>query len=80
MNKYVRFLVDPRYRFSVLAARGFYDKMGDEKFLKKKYKLIFKKGLDLDNPKTYTEKLQWLKLHDRKPEYTKMVDKFEVGY
>ena len=30
---------------------------------------------DLDNPQTYDEKLQWLKIHDRRPIYTKMVDK-----
>ena len=35
----------------------------------------FKKFPDLKNPKTLNEKLQWLKLHDRKPEYTTMVDK-----
>lgn len=32
--------------------------------------------INLDNPKTYNDKLQWLKLHDRKPEYTTMVDKY----
>lgn len=34
--------------------------------------------LDLSNPRTYNEKLQWLKLHDRNQLYTKMVDKYEV--
>lgn len=36
-------------------------------------------GYDIDwkNPRTFSEKLQWLKLHDRKPIYTKMVDKYE---
>lgn len=34
--------------------------------------------LDLKNPRTFNEKLQWLKLYDRKPEYTQMVDKYEV--
>lgn len=33
---------------------------------------------NLKNPKTYNEKLQWLKLHDRNPLYTKLVDKYEV--
>ena len=33
---------------------------------------------DLKNPKTFNEKLQWLKLHDRKPEFSDMVDKYEV--
>ncbi len=36
------------------------------------------KKLDLKDPKTFNEKLQWLKLYDRNPEYTKMVDKYEV--
>lgn len=36
------------------------------------------KKLNLKNPQTYNEKLQWLKLYDRKPEYIKMVDKYEV--
>lgn len=36
------------------------------------------KKLNLDNPKTFNEKLQWLKLYNRKPEYTTMVDKVEV--
>ena len=39
---------------------------------------FFKKFPDLKNPKTFNEKLQWLKLYNRKPEYTRMVDKYEV--
>lgn len=40
----------------------------------------FKMGywMDWKNPKTFSEKLQWLKLYDRKPEYTTMVDKYAV--
>lgn len=37
-----------------------------------------KKRLNLDNPLTFNEKLQWLKLYNRRPEYTKYVDKYEV--
>lgn len=49
----------------------------------KKYLELFFKGgqgrkLDIENPKTYTEKLQWLKLYNRKPEYTMMSDKYLV--
>lgn len=36
------------------------------------------KRLSLKNPKTFNEKLQWLKLYDRRPEYTVMVDKYAV--
>lgn len=57
---------------------GFYDKMDDESFLKMAYKRKFGKELDLKNPVTFNEKLQWLKLHDRKSEYTTMVDKYEA--
>jgi hypothetical protein len=34
--------------------------------------------LDLKSPETFNEKLQWIKLYDRKPEYTQMADKYEV--
>ena len=52
--------------------------MSDEDFLKMQFKNVFGYPLDLENPKTYSEKLQWLKLYNRKPEYTMMVDKYEV--
>ena len=38
----------------------------------------FHRRMDWKNPRTFNEKLQWLKLHDRKPEYTLMVDKYFV--
>lgn len=40
------------------------------------YFLKFRKICRFQNPKTFNEKLQWLKLHDRNPEYGKMVDKY----
>lgn len=78
MTKLVKFLKEPRFRFSILSSRGFYKNMPDEKYVKKAYRLAFGKELDLDNPVTFNEKLQWLKLYNRKPEYSKMVDKYEV--
>lgn len=42
------------------------------------YFRVFGKFPDLKNPKTFNEKLQWLKLHDRKTIYTTMVDKYAV--
>lgn len=50
----------------------------DRLFIRLEYLRFFGHLPDLNNPKTYNEKLQWLKLHDRKPEYTMMVDKLEV--
>jgi hypothetical protein len=42
------------------------------------YYLCMGKRLNLNPPITFNEKLQWLKLHDRNPKYTDMVDKYEV--
>jgi len=53
-------------------------KFDDETYLKLKYRACFIRKLNLKNPKTYNEKLQWLKLYDRKPEYTIMVDKYAM--
>ncbi len=50
----------------------------DEAYLRMYYYFTFGKKLNLDNPQTFNEKLQWLKLHDRRPEYTRMVDKYEA--
>ena len=50
----------------------------DRKYLELIFPLRIGYPLNLDNPKTFSEKLQWLKLYDRKPIYTKMVDKYEA--
>lgn len=50
----------------------------DELFLRLKYYFSMGSRLNLKNPKLFQEKIQWLKLHDRKPEYTRLVDKYAV--
>jgi len=50
----------------------------DKMYIKMKYYMRRKSFPDLKNPQTFNEKLQWLKLYDRKPIYTTMVDKYEV--
>ena len=72
------FIKSPYKRILYLSKLGFYDRMDDKKYLQKLYKAAFGKELDWDNPQTFNEKLQWLKLYDRKPIYTTMVDKYEV--
>lgn len=78
LRKFVDFLTNPETRVSVLQARGFYDNLTDEQFIRKKWKSKMDYPLNLDNPQTLCEKLQWLKLHDRKPKYSAMVDKYEA--
>ncbi|WP_072828124.1 ATP-grasp fold amidoligase family protein [Fibrobacter sp. UWB12] len=50
----------------------------DSIYLKNAYKKIMGKNLNLRTPKTFNEKLQWLKLHNRNPLYTTLVDKYAV--
>ena len=50
----------------------------DEMFIRLNYLRRMKRLPDLKNPTTYNEKLQWLKLHDRQPLYTQLVDKYAV--
>ena len=62
---------------SVLRRMSFLFK-DDELYLKLLYLFELHRWPDLKNPRTFNEKLQWLKLHDRRPEYTTMVDKYAV--
>lgn len=78
MKKLNRFFRDGDYRFLVLTSRGHKARMPAEDFLKKMYRIRMGRALDLDDPRTYTEKLQWLKLYDHRPEYTTIVDKYAV--
>jgi hypothetical protein len=78
IRKIARLIVDKDYRTFTLANYGFFDHMNDKKYLEKVYKAIMKKRLNLDNPQSFNEKLQWLKLYNRRTEYTIMVDKYKV--
>lgn len=68
----------PKRIFKRLVRAGLFNRMSDEMFLKLSYHMNFGKKIDLNNPVSFNEKLQWLKLHDRKAEYIKYVDKYEV--
>lgn len=78
LKKIVKFIIDPRFRIAVLASRGYLNKTSDCKYLKLRFYERMGKKLNLENPQTFSEKLQWLKLYDRKPIYTTMVDKHAV--
>lgn len=78
VKKTNQYILDKNYRFLINSTFHLYDKMPDDVYLHKLYKASMGKELDLVNPKTFNEKLQWLKLYNRRKEYTKMVDKYEV--
>lgn len=50
----------------------------DKMYIQIYYFARLKKFCNLRHPKTYNEKLNWLKLHDHNPLYTELVDKYEV--
>lgn len=73
-----KYLTDPNYRFLVQIGKGKYNSLPDDEYIARVYKAKIGVNLDLQNPTTFNQKLQWLKLYDRCPEYTKMVDKYLV--
>ena len=76
--KAIKYLSDSAYRTRINIGLGIYDRMPDDDFLKMAFSANMEYSLDLENPRTFNEKLQWLKLYNRRPEYTMMVDKYRV--
>ena len=78
MNKILRGLRNP-IEVLIYFIRHFVGvKWPDSFFIRVIYFLRTKRRLNLNNPCRFTEKLQWLKLNDRKPLYTNLVDKYNV--
>lgn len=77
MQKLITYLKEPQ-KFCLAILTHFGTWLPDALYLKTMFRLKMGYSLDLKTPKTFNEKLQWLKLYNRKPEYTKMVDKYEA--
>ena len=58
-----------------ISSSNFFHLLSDKTYIELLYRCYFGKRLDLNNPLTFNEKQQWIKLYDRKDVYTKMVDK-----
>lgn len=77
-NKISRALKNPDLITKFFSRRGLLNWIPDDKYLSWLYKKRTGEELDLEDPKTYNEKLQYLKLYNRDPKYTQLVDKYEV--
>ena len=77
-SKLIRSIWDPFYGASKLLHRCSPLVKNDETYVKLDYFFSMKKKLDLNNPKTFNEKLQWLKLNNRNKQYSLLVDKYQV--
>lgn len=75
-NKIKRALSNPKIIKRYILKNFLSPFLPDKTYLKALFRVEMGYKLDLENPKTFSEKLQWLKLYDRKPEYTIMVDKY----
>lgn len=78
IRKLIKYIGKPKMLIQIIMTTKITNFIPDSIFLKLKYKLAIGNKLDLNNPKTFNEKIQWLKINDKKDIYTKMVDKYEV--
>ena len=78
LNIIKKIALNPSYLFVFLNNHNIYHLKNDIAYLKISYQYYFNQKLNLENPKTFNEKIQWLKLYDRNPKYTMLVDKYEV--
>lgn len=75
MNYLEKVKKNPWHILLTLAGHGMLDWLPDKSYLKLMYRGTFGSSLNLDNPQTLNEKIQWLKLYDRQTRYTDLVDK-----
>ena len=78
MKRLLRAIKNPRKILQYVTNKPIFSRMSDENYLKMKYRVNLGKRMNLENPKTFNEKMQWLKLNDHKDIYTQMVDKYAV--
>lgn len=71
-------IISLMHRVSEKILFNYFTWLPDKLYLKLLFRIRMGKRLNLKNPQTFSEKLQWLKLYDRKTEYTMMVDKYAV--
>ena len=69
---------NPYKIFAGVTHHGFFARMDDERYLRLLYRGVLGRPLHLDPPVNYSEKLQWLKLHDKNPIYPLLCDKLAV--
>ena len=73
-----RYLRNPYYALGYDLLKTHPNWMSDKYFIKVFWKQVMDYPLDLKHPETFNEKLQWMKLYDRNPLYTLLVDKLKV--
>ena len=74
----ISYLLHNSLQFVDSCVKHLYFLFSDKLYLSLRFRCLMGKWIDWKNPETFTEKLQWLKVYDFKPKYTRMVDKYAV--
>lgn len=78
LSKITKVINNPKLLIVYLGSKGYFKKIPDRKYLEILHEVRMGETLDFKNPQSFNQKLQWLKLYDRRPEYKNMTDKYEV--
>ena len=74
----LNYLVSSRSQFCDSMVRNFLKFLPDKIYLSLRYRCIMGDWINWSNPQNFTQKIQWLKVYNRKEEYSLMVDKYAV--
>ena len=77
-KKIMEYATHPSRAYSLISKAGLTRFVPDELHIRIMYRALIGSKINLDDPKTFNEKLNWLKLHDRNPLYNTLVDKLAV--
>ena len=78
LSQYKQVMKNPKMLFCILGKRKLLKWLPDRLYIKMAYFFEMGRLLNLTNPTTYSEKIQWVKLYDRKELYPILVDKVAV--
>lgn len=78
LSRAIKYLLHNRMQFLDSTVKNLGFLFPDKLYLSLRFRIQMGKWIDWENPTTFNEKINWLKVHDRNPEHTTMVDKYTV--
>ena len=78
LKRAIKYLITDRLQFCDSFVKNVLSFLPDRLYLSLRFRCQMGTWINWKNPTTFSEKLQWLKVYNRRPEYTKMVDKYAV--
>ena len=78
ISRGIKYLLTNRTQFLDSIVKNYFSFLPDKIYLSLRFRLKMGKWINWKNPLTYNEKLQWLKVYNRRKEYSRLVDKYEV--